>query len=231
MTRSALPRIGAAGADLGIGVLVDQAGRPRLLTRRGHLGPAGPGRGGAVRHRARTAGGDPALRAVVGAYRGGGAVRQRGAVPAVRGGRADRGLLHGRDHQRDHAAVDRGAGPGRAAPEERDELAGGRADRRVRRGGADLHALAHGGRAVLGRWPGMPGRLGQLRGQLHLHGPVPGPPGNRPGRAVRLPARRRRRHARDHPGRHRRSRRRMSPPRTSRRSRCWGSSGPGSRTC
>ena len=108
----------AAGADLGIGVLVDQAGRPRLLTGRGHLGPAGPGRGGAVRHRARAAGSDPALRAAVGAYRGGGVVRQRGAVPAVRGGRADRGLVHGRDHQRDHAAVDRGAGAGRAAPEE-----------------------------------------------------------------------------------------------------------------
>ena len=27
---------------------------------------------------------------------------------------------------------------------------------------------------------GVPGRLGQLRGQLHLHGPVPGPPGHRP---------------------------------------------------
>ena len=51
------------------------------------------------------------------------------------------------------------------------------------------------------------------------------------GRAVGLPARRRRRHARHRPGGHRRARRRMSPPRASRRSRCWASSGPGSRTC
>jgi drug/metabolite transporter (DMT)-like permease len=29
------------------------------------------------------------------------------------------------------------------------------------------------GRAGLGLWPGVPGRLDQLRGQLHLHGPVP----------------------------------------------------------
>jgi len=35
----------------------------------------------------------------------------------------------------------------------------------------------HGGRADLSRCAGMPGRLGQLRGQLHLHGQVPGPPG------------------------------------------------------
>ena len=119
----------------------------------------------------------PRCVAAVGAHRGGGAVRQRGAVPVVRGGRADGELIDGRDHQRDHAAVDGGPGPGRPAPEGADELAGGRADRRVCRGGADLLALAYSGRADLGRWPGMPGRVGQLRGQLHLHGPVPGPPG------------------------------------------------------
>ena len=56
------------------------------------------------------------------------------AVPAVRGGRADRELIHGRDHQRDHAAMDRRPGPSRPAPEGGDELAGGRADRRLRRG-------------------------------------------------------------------------------------------------
>ena len=35
---------------------MDQAGRPRLLSRGSHLGPAGPGRGGAVHHRPRSAG-------------------------------------------------------------------------------------------------------------------------------------------------------------------------------
>ena len=111
----------------------------------------------------------------VGAYRGGSAVRQRRAVPAVRDSRAARGLLHGRDHQRDHAAMDRRPAPGSPAPEGDDELAGSRADRRVRRGGADLHAVERGGRADLSRGRGMPGRLGQLRDQLHLHGQVPSP--------------------------------------------------------
>jgi hypothetical protein len=44
-----------------------------------------------------------------------------------------------------------------------DELASGRADHRVRRGGADLNALEHDGRADLSRWPGMRGRIDQLR--------------------------------------------------------------------
>ena len=50
--------------------------------------------------------------------------------------------------------------------------------------------------------PGMPGRLDQLRGQLHLHGQVPGPPGHRCSRVVGLPARGRIGHARHSPGRH-----------------------------
>ena len=109
----------------------------------------------------------------------------------------------------------------------RDELAGGRADRRVRRGGADLHALAYGGRAVLGRWPGMPGRLDQLRDQLHLHGQVPGPPGHWPGRAVGLPARCARRSCSRSPWRSLAYRPRISPPRASRRSSVLGIIGTG----
>ena len=71
----------------------------------------------------------------------------------------------------------RGAGAGGAAPEDGDELAGGQADRRVLLGGTDLHAMERRGRADLTRWAGMPGRLDQLRHQLHLYGQVPGPPG------------------------------------------------------
>jgi len=48
----------------------------------------------------------------------------------------------------------------------------------------------------------VPGGIGELRGQLHLHGPVPGPPGHRPGRAVSLPAPGRGHPARYRPGGH-----------------------------
>ena len=65
--------------------------------------------------------------------RGRGTVCQRGAVPAVRGGRAERELLHGRHHQCEDAAVDGRPGPGRPASEDGDELAGGWADRRLHR--------------------------------------------------------------------------------------------------
>ena len=122
----------------------------------------------------------PALAAAVGAHHRGGAVRQRGAVPAVRGGRADRGLVHGRDHQRDHAAMDRAPGPGRPAPETVTSWQA--AGLIVGFAGAVLifSPWQHGVRAGLGRRPGMPGRIGQLRHQLRLHGPLPRPPGLSP---------------------------------------------------
>ena len=66
--------------------------------------------------------------------------------------------------------------------------AGGRAGDRVRRGGADLLALADSRWAGFHRGDRMPGCGGQLRDQLRLHGPVPGPPWHRPGRLVGLPA-------------------------------------------
>ena len=51
---------------------------------------------------------------------------------------------------------------------------------RVRRDGGDLRPVGHQrGHRQLGR-PGLPDRLGQLRHQLRLHGPLPRPPRHRP---------------------------------------------------
>ena len=66
--RSALPRI-ALLALIWDRVLVDHARRPRVLTGRGHFGPARAGRGGAVRHRSGTPGSSPAVGMAMGASR------------------------------------------------------------------------------------------------------------------------------------------------------------------
>ena len=218
---------------LGSGVLVDQAGRPRLLPRwMSDLGPARPGAAVLFAIVLRTAGGDPALRAAVGAYRGGGAVRQRGAVPAVRGGRADGGFLRR---------------PGSST--------------RRRRCGPWSWPWPCGTRRAVTSWQAA-GLIVGFAGAVLIFTPWHTAGGLFSAGGLeclaasisyavsyiymdRFLARRGigpvvlsacqlagcRGHARDRPGRYRRSRRRMSPPRASRRSRCWGSSGPGSRTC
>jgi drug/metabolite transporter (DMT)-like permease len=50
---------------------------------------------------------------------------------------------------------------------------------------------------------GMPGSFGQLRDQLHLHGPVPSPARDEPHHAIGVPAPRGGSHARTRPGHHR----------------------------
>ena len=183
---------------------MDQAGHPGIVSGRGHPGPAGAWLGGAVHRRRGAAWFAATLAGRVDTHDGGGLVCQRRAVPAVRGGRAARCLRHRGDAQRHHPAVDRGDRPGHPPSAGDHGPAGGRACHRVRRSGADLLTLAGRIRAGFHRGDRMSRRGGELRGQLCLHGPVPGPSGHRPSRLVGVPARGGIGLAGDSPGRDRR---------------------------